>query len=42
MREIVWGKAFKRAFKKNFKKYPSLDKEIEKTLNLLIENPFTP
>lgn len=42
MREIIWGKTFQRSFKKNSKKFPALDKEIEKTLKLLSENPFAP
>ena len=42
MREIIWSKTFKRTFKKNIKKYSSLDKEIEKTLKLLSDNPFVP
>ena len=40
MRKLIWGKAFVRAFKRISKKRPSLIKDIEDTLTLMIDNPF--
>ena len=42
MRNLIWGKTFIRAFRKIIKKQPSLRKDIESTLRLLVENPFDP
>lgn len=40
MRELIWSKTFLRAFKRVIRKQPTLRFEIERTLRLLIENPF--
>jgi addiction module RelE/StbE family toxin len=40
MRTLIWSKTFIRAYKKSIKKHPNTTSEIEKTLRLLIENPF--
>lgn len=42
MRPLIWGNTFVRAFKRTVKKYPALQQDIEGTLKLLQENPFTP
>ena len=42
MRTLIWGKPFVRAFKRYSRKHPGLIKDIEKTLKLLVEDPFTP
>ena len=42
MRNLIWGKTFIRAFRRIIKKQPSLRKDIESTLRLLVENPFDP
>ena len=42
MRTIIWSKTFIRAFKRTLKRYPSLRHDIEKTLSLLIKDPFLP
>ena len=42
MRTLIWGKSFVRAFKRYSRKNPSLIKDIEKTLKLLVEDLFTP
>ncbi|MBM4334231.1 MAG: type II toxin-antitoxin system mRNA interferase toxin, RelE/StbE family [Deltaproteobacteria bacterium] len=42
MRTLIWGKSFVRAFKRYGKKHPSLMKDVEKTLKLLVEDPFAP
>ena len=42
MREFIWSKTFIRAYKRTIKKEPSISKDIEKTLRILIENPFHP
>ena len=42
MRTLIWGKAFVRAFRRTVKKQPILAKDIEKTLELLIKDPFAP
>jgi len=40
MRTLIWGKSFVRAFKRYSRKHPDLIKDIEKTLKLLVEDPF--
>ena len=42
MRRLIWGKTFVRAFKRTIKKQPNLSKVIEKTLRLLVKDPFVP
>ena len=42
MRKLVWGKTFVRAFKRNIKKHPTLNKEVEETLRVLVKDPFAP
>ena len=42
MRTLIWGKTFLRAFKRVSKKHPGLIKDMEKTLRLLVEDPFAP
>ena len=40
MRTLTWSKTFVRAYKRAVKKQPSLKKDIEKTLSLLLDDPF--
>ena len=42
MRTLIWSKNFVRASKKIIKKNPKLIKDIQNTLNCLVEDPFTP
>jgi len=42
MRTLIWGKTFVRVFIRFSKKHPDLTKDIEKTLRLLVEDPFAP
>lgn len=42
MRTLIWSKTFVRAFKRTANRHPNLGKDIEKTLRLLIEEPFAP
>lgn len=42
MRELVWSKTFLRASKRLIRKQPAFRVEIERTLRLLVENPFDP
>ena len=42
MRTLIWGKSFVRAFKRHSRKQPGLIKDIERTLKLLVEDPFAP
>ena len=42
MRTLIWGKTFIRAFKRTIKKHPTLSKDIEETLKLLVKDPFAP
>jgi addiction module RelE/StbE family toxin len=42
MRELIWSKTFIRVAKKAIKKNPKLSREIESTLNSLVEDPFAP
>ncbi len=41
MRTLIWGNTFARTFKRAVRKYPTLQQDIEETLRLLQENPFT-
>lgn len=40
--KIVWGNAFKRAFKKQVRRAPQLQASILHALELLKDDPFTP
>ena len=40
MRTLIWSKTFTRAFSRVLKKHPTLDKNIEETLRLLVKDPF--
>lgn len=40
MRTLIWGSTFKKAYKRTVKKYPKLAKDIERTLEQLVEDPF--
>ena len=40
MRTLIWGKTFVRAFKRAVKKHPTLTRDVEKTLKLLMKDPF--
>lgn len=42
MRTLIWGKTFTRAYNRTIKKYPTLSKDIEETLNVLVKDPFAP
>jgi len=42
MRTLVWSNTFLRAFRRLLKKQPDRREEIEKTLRLLLDNPFNP
>ena len=42
MRTLIWGSTFVRAFKRRARKHPTLRQDIEETLRLLQEDPFTP
>jgi addiction module RelE/StbE family toxin len=42
MRTLIWGKTFVRSFKRFSKRHPGLMKDVEKTLRLLVEDPFAP
>ncbi|MEK9148826.1 MAG: type II toxin-antitoxin system mRNA interferase toxin, RelE/StbE family [Candidatus Desantisbacteria bacterium] len=42
MRTLIWSKTFTRAFRRAIKKYPTLAKEIEETMRLLVKAPFVP
>ena len=42
MRTLVWGKTFVRAYKRTVKKRPTVRKDIEDALRLLVEDPFAP
>jgi addiction module RelE/StbE family toxin len=42
MRNLIWSNTFLRAFRKLIKKQPDRREEIEKTLRLLLDNPFSP
>ena len=42
MRTLIWSKTFTRAFSRALKKHPTLDKNIEETLRLLVKDPFIP
>ena len=42
MRTLTWGTTFLRAFKRLMNKRPDLRQEVEKTLRLLVQDPFIP
>jgi len=42
MRQLIWSKAFLRAYKKANQKYPQLQTEFERVLRLLVQDPFDP
>ncbi len=42
MRTLIWGKTFVRAFRRTIKKHLTLKQDIEKTLRLLVKDPFNP
>jgi mRNA interferase YafQ len=42
MRTLIWSSAFLRAYKRLIRKRPDQREEIERTLRLLIEDPFAP
>ena len=42
MRTLIWSNTFLRAFKRLLKKQPDRREEIQKTLRLLLDNPFNP
>lgn len=42
MRTLIWSNTFVKAFKKLMHKRPDQCKEVEKTLRLLVQDPFTP
>jgi addiction module RelE/StbE family toxin len=42
MRTLIWSKTFIRAFKRTLKKHPTLIKDIEDTLKVLVKDPFAP
>lgn len=42
MYELYTTKTFEKKLKKFIKKYPELENDIEKKLNLLMSNPFDP
>ena len=42
MSTLIWSNTFLRAFKRLLKKQPGRREEIEKTLRLLLDNPFNP
>ena len=42
MRKILWGKTFIKALRRTIKKHPTLNKDIEETLRVLVRDPFAP
>ncbi len=42
MRTLIWGNIFVRSLRRTVRKHQSLQQDIEYTLHLLQENPFTP
>jgi len=42
MRTLIWSNTFVRAFKRVVRREPRLREEIEKTLKLLVLDPFLP
>ena len=42
MRTLIWSNTFLRAFKRLMRKHPDLRKEVEETLELLMQDPFMP
>jgi len=42
MRILIWGKTFIKSFRRFSKKHPDFIKDAERTLKLLVEDPFAP
>jgi addiction module RelE/StbE family toxin len=42
MRKLIWSNTFIRAFKRVTRRKPDLRQNIEKTLRLLVQDPFIP
>lgn len=42
MRELLWGNTFRRALRRTIKRQPHVLADIEATLRLLQEDPFSP
>ncbi len=42
MRTLIWSNTFLKVFKRLVKKRPDRREEIEKTLRLLVDDPFNP
>ena len=42
MRKLIWSNTFIRSIKKTIRKRPRLRKDIEDTLKLLAQDPYTP
>jgi addiction module RelE/StbE family toxin len=42
VRKILWGKTFIKALRRTIKKHPTLNKDIEETLRVLVRDPFAP
>lgn len=42
MRSLIWGKTFVRSFKRLSQKHPDLLGNVEKTLRVLVNDPFAP
>ena len=42
MRTLIWSNTFLKAFKRLMRKHPNLRKEVEETLELLMQDPFMP
>jgi addiction module RelE/StbE family toxin len=42
MRNLIWSNTFLKAFRKLIKKQPHLQEEVERTLRLLLDDPFNP
>jgi len=40
VRKILWGKTFIKALRRTIKKHPTLNKDIEETLRVLVRDPF--
>ena len=40
MRKLVWSKTFLRAFKKLAERHPYVQEDIERTLRMLVQDPF--
>ena len=42
MRRLVWGRTFARAYERTLRRHPELDVTMERTLQLLLDEPFHP